>query len=72
MMNINPAPANIPSTLPLHEHNARRRRSRVVPTPGADNQPHSAPTESTARLTNNAGSLLHTYSQFPTQAALHE
>lgn len=61
-----------PNTLPLHEHNARRRRAKVVATPGKANQPHSAPHKASTRVTEDAGTLLDTYSQFTPQGTLHE
>lgn len=64
-------PTMIPTRLPLHEHNARRRRG-TVPTPSKDNQPHSAPHPPDTRASADAQSLLSTYSQFSRQGALHE
>lgn len=61
-----------PSTLPLHEHNARRRRGKVVATPGKANQPHSAPHQPATRATDDANTLLDTYIQFTPQGTLHE
>lgn len=60
------------NTLPLHEGNARRRRAKVVATPGKVNQPHSNPHKPSTRTTEDAGSLLDTYSQFTPQGTLHE
>ncbi len=61
-----------PSTLPLHEGNARRRRGKVVPTPGKANQPHSNPRKGAAQALNDSKTLLDTYSQFTPQGLLHE
>ena len=61
-----------PSTLPLHEGNARRRRAKVVAAPGKANQPHSAPHKPSTRVTDDASTLLNTYSQFTPQGTLHE
>lgn len=60
-----------PNTLPLHEGNARRRRGVVVGTPGKANQSHSAPHPPSVRATDDANTLLSTYSQFTPQGTLH-
>lgn len=72
MKQLNLTETTTPSTLPFHEHNARRRRAKVVATPGKANQPHSAPHKPSTRTTTDADTLLDTYSQFTPQGTLHE
>ena len=69
MKSITPVTPSVPTTLPLHEHNARRRRAKIAPKPSKDNESHN---EAKTRPAADAGSLLHTYGQFPPQGALHE
>ena len=54
-----------PTTLPLREHNARRRRAVVVPAPGKGREHHTAPHRPGGKTPDGADSLLRTYSQFP-------
>lgn len=70
MKSIKPVEPTTPTTLPFAEHNARRRRAKVVPTPGKANQSHSAPHRPGTRKAGDAASLLSTYSQFPSQSGL--
>lgn len=72
MKQLNLTKTTAPNTLPLHEHNARRRRAGVVATPGKANQPHSNPRKPSARTSGDANTLLETFSQFTPQGILHE
>ena len=72
MKHLNLTEITTPNTLPLHEHNDRRRRAKVVAAPGKANQPHSAPHKPSTRVTEDADTLLDTYSQFTPQGPLHE
>ena len=60
-----------PTSLPAHEHAARRRRAIAFPAPSATSHPHSAPHKPSTRVTDDAATLLSTYSQFTPQGPLH-
>ncbi len=64
--------STMPTGLPAHERGARRRRSVAFPAPSATSHPHSIPHKPSTRVTDDAATLLSTYSQFTPQGSLHE